>query len=151
MLVDKLRERLNYNPETGQLTWLSGKNKGKRAGVVDRNGYRRVGFLSHVYLEHRLIWLHVYGRWPTQIDHIDRNKLNNRLSNLREASQSDNNLNSAAQWNSKTGVRGVHPEPDGKFRVMLRRNRKYYWGGRFSALEEAIEARDRLLKSTSRV
>jgi len=119
-----VRGWFNYNPETGWLTWKSGsswlgpgtgkggnRRQDKRAGTKN-NGYRRIQIGKLLYLEHRLIWLHVYGslpRWPNVVDHINNDGSDNRLVNLREATPAQNVINTRRRigirnvWQTKTG------------------------------------------------
>lgn len=104
---------LSYSQDTGAFTWLvqaSQRTKvGMIAGCVDRQGYRRIGINHNRYAAHRLAWLYVNGAWPSNgIDHIDGNKSNNRLNNLRDVSQSMNMQNLyIANIDSRTGFLGV--------------------------------------------
>lgn len=116
-----LRERLAYDPETGAFTWLKDvrlKNgglrvaAGTRAGTLLRSGYRSI----QVWLdgkpkglrEHRLAWLFVHGEWPAdQLDHINGDRADNRIVNLRPATNSLNMANRKLNANSKSGVKGV--------------------------------------------
>lgn len=104
---ERLRCLLSYDQGTGLFTWLidrgNGACAGQRAGTVDRNsGYVLVQIDGRQYRAHRLAWLYVHGRWPRPlIDHIDRNRANNRISNLREATSAINNSNTG-RWRSRS-------------------------------------------------
>lgn len=100
----RLREVLAYEPDTGQFTWISrtvpaGTHGGKRLpiGSVAGNtsdGYCRIKIDGSHYKAHRLAWLYVHGRWPSRhIDHINGVKTDNRICNLREASDRLNSQN----------------------------------------------------------
>lgn len=107
-----LKHFLNYDPETGLFTWrVRTSNRirvGDVAGTMDTNGYLRIGVCGKVRSAHRLVWLYVYGYFPEQdIDHADGDRTNNRLSNLRECSRSQNLINKPIQDNNVTGVKGV--------------------------------------------
>jgi hypothetical protein len=102
--VSGLHDLFDYDPETGILTYKSGIlprytwnrcRAGKRAGFVHSDGYRVVRINQcHQLREHRVIWAFVYGTWPKDlIDHINGNKLDNRLSNLREITNEENLFN----------------------------------------------------------
>lgn len=97
MTVALVRELFDYDPEEGVLRWRISAGKAKAGNIAGRTsprGYRKVTIYYHSYLEHRLAWLHYYGEWPKQqIDHINRNPSDNRISNLRDVSISDNALN----------------------------------------------------------
>lgn len=110
-----LQEYLNYDPITGYLTWkkkLTNKTViGKRAGTqVKGRDNRIIKIFGNVFIEHRLIWLYVYGYMPKRnehIDHIDHNESNNAIKNLRLVSQAENNKNLSFKSNNTTGVMGV--------------------------------------------
>lgn len=108
----RLKELLNYDPDTGIFTRrVSASNRvkiGDRAGSVNGMGYRHIYVDGNLYLAHRLAWLYVYGGFPPSgIDHINAVKDDNRIVNLREATQSENNQNRAKQSNNTSGFRGV--------------------------------------------
>lgn len=105
----RLREVLEYNPDTGVFTRLVGKFRGRRAGFVSGHGHIQISIDNRLYLAHRLAWLYVCGKWPPAgIDHIDNNKQNNAISNLRLATQSQNGANRCAPKTNRSGFKGVH-------------------------------------------
>lgn len=102
---ERLKELLDYNPETGVFTWV---NAGKIAGSPCGFGYRAIRCLGGRYYSHRLAWFYVRGAWPkNQIDHINGNKSDNRIANLREATHKENLWNSAKHKDNKSGLKGV--------------------------------------------
>jgi hypothetical protein len=108
-----LRSTLAYDQETGIFTWLTAEGGvciGSTAGNVNSNGYAVVGLKGVKYRQHRLAWLHVHGQWPQHtIDHIDGNRTNNQINNLRMVPQSINMQNRrTASKNSVSGVLGVY-------------------------------------------
>jgi hypothetical protein len=124
LTVERLKELLSYDPESGEFHWLvdRGKNanKGKRAGTVNSKGYRVIQIDGKTLREHRLAWLYVTGSWPEhEVDHRDLDKLNNRFDNLRPATRSQNTSNKIVQANSLTGVRGVNRRENGKYRAYI--------------------------------
>lgn len=93
-----VQEYLSYDSNTGILTWIKKPSKktviGTRAGVLKSNGYRQISFMGKNYPEHRFIWFYNYGVFPAeQLDHINQIRDDNRLSNLREVSISENARN----------------------------------------------------------
>lgn len=110
-----LHEYLNYDPNTGHLTWkkklCSKVVVGRRAGTKVRNRDNRIiKIFGQVFIEHRLIWLYVYGYYPKpheHIDHINHDEQDNRISNLRLVSQRENNKNQSKRSDNTTGVVGV--------------------------------------------
>ena len=80
---------------------------GEEKVYVDNSGYSRILFLGKHWLQHRLIYLVTYGHLPKSLDHIDRDKLNNRPENLRPITQPFNVVNSEIRSDNTTGYRGV--------------------------------------------
>lgn len=140
----QVRELLAYDPETGLLTWKvegRGTSQGRVAGSMRNNGYFRVGIRRKAYSIHRIAWLIYYGEWPKdQVDHIDGDRTNNRISNLRPASATVNSQNRVrAQANNRLGVMGVRLYR-GKYQACLRLSGKYVYLGRYCTIEEARDA-----------
>jgi ubiquitin len=139
----RLKELLDYDPDTGEFTWKErrgSKAKGSKAGCKNHQNSCEVIRVDDVlYLSHRLVWLYVYGYLPTkQIDHINRNPGDNRLCNLREATQTENNQNTKVRKDSGTGVKGVHYDKGrNKFQVQLAVNGKRVHCKRYDTLAEA--------------
>lgn len=112
VFVDLLR----YDKEVGKLYWsvsTNGRIKvGEEAGTVTEDGYRRFTYKGRSYLTHRVIWFLEYGYWPNILDHADRDKLNNRIENLREATYSQNRYNIPQRSHNKSGYKGVSQRGD---------------------------------------
>lgn len=94
----RLLSVLHYDPETGAFYWKETRAQriaGSVAGAVDKvTGYRIVTIDKTPHLAHRLAWFYIHGTWPlSQVDHINREKLDNRIDNLREVTISKNQLN----------------------------------------------------------
>jgi len=112
LTLARLKEILEYDPETGVFRWKkqsgSRAHPGMTAGATAKNGYRLIGVDGTRYYAHRLAWFYVYGKWPTlHLDHINRVQTDNRIANLREATVSQNMANRLAQKNSTHGLKGV--------------------------------------------
>ena len=148
--VDKLRYSFNYNPHTGTIVWANPTaNRVKQGDIAGyeyknkRNKYRYVRLAGKVFFAHRVAWAMHYGEWPKeQIDHIDRNGLNNKIENLRDVSQSINQLNRRLNKNSTSGIKGVTPIKNSKrWRARMQINGVRKDLGCFGTLEEAMSAR----------
>jgi hypothetical protein len=112
LTADRLRELLNYDPETGVFTWLVSRSGTARsdtvAGWVKSNGYLYISVDGRIYRAHRLAWLSMNGVWPSgDIDHINCVRSDNRASNLREAKRYQNNANSRIMESNSVGLKGV--------------------------------------------
>lgn len=141
----RLKDLLNYDPETGEFTWLASRTGTARAGTIAgrvNHGYRRISIDGTKYLAHRLAWLHVHGAWPAgDIDHIDMNRSNNRIANLREATTSQNKGNSRAYSNNTSGVKGVCWNKNGRFwQAQIRFQGKKLHLGCFGDINDAAAA-----------
>jgi hypothetical protein len=114
---DRLLERLAYNPETGVFTWLWAKSQraawnsrhaGRQAGALGIRGYICISIDRRLYPAHRLAWLYVKGVWPAeQVDHINHDRTDNRMANLREVSKAENAKNKSPSTLNKSGLTGV--------------------------------------------
>ena len=150
LTAERLKELLHYDPETGVFTWIKTVKRGGRASVGDTAGSMMlnsrigIGVEGTLYYAHRLAWLYIYGRWPvTGIDHIDGDPTNNRLCNLREATQAQNNQNrsSIPMKTNKSGFMGVSWEAKRKkWFASIRNNGKTVYLGRHSTPELAHAA-----------
>lgn len=137
--LERVRQLLSYDPETGVLTWLEDRNernprKGIRAGTVRSDGYRSIIIERKWYAEHRLIWFHYHGYWPAHtIDHINCKPADNRIENLREATISQNLANRRGR---RTFPKGV-VLTNGAWVAHIRCAGRVFYLGRFKTAEEA--------------
>lgn len=163
--IEYLRSVLTYNPDSGTLFWKArpdsmfpetapGGSRGAAMSWNKRwankpammtkhgNGYLCGTLCGRKLLAHRVAWAVFHGCWPThEIDHINGEKTDNRITNLRDVEPAINQRNIGAQSNSKSGIRGVS---------WCKRDKRWiaYVGGRgrigmFKTVEEAIAARDK--------
>lgn len=145
--VGILREFFSYNPKTGVLKWKKVTSKSKSIGSVAGKpqkplGYVQVGFLGKVYQAHRLIWaMHYNEEPPKYIDHINMIKSDNRIENLRAATNAENMQNSGAKKCNKTGFKGVfHIKTSGRYMANICVNNKKIYLGTFATAKEAHAA-----------
>lgn len=156
-----LNELLCYDPETGFLFWkrrpkkffknCNGKawNKqfsGKQAfTAIDGKGYHVGAVFNHIYRAHRVIWAMETGAWPVgDIDHIDHNRTNNKIANLRDVSKSANSKNQKPRGVTKSGVTGVYKNKDtGRWYAQISINGKSRNIGTFDTVKEAWAARQK--------
>jgi len=139
---NELRRLFDYCPETGQFFRKFSSRKWKEGSIAGGRSSGRIYLdIDHKkYLAHRCAWIWVHGSVPEmEVDHVNRNPLDNRLANLRLATRSENSRNRGAQANNTLGVKGVYPH-QGKFRA-----RVVVDGGKvldkcFDTIEEASEA-----------
>jgi hypothetical protein len=144
----EVRELLSYCSVTGELTWRifnRSISPGSRAGTTQIDGYRRVRLRGRNYKAHRLAWLLHYGVDPGRlhIDHIDGNRSNNAIDNLRLCTQRQNSRNIPIKKNNTSGVPGVswHHHTK-KWRAYVNKDRKQHYLGVFETLHEAVAARN---------
>lgn len=141
-----MRAELLYDKKTGLFRRILYDTiafyKDKPIGAVGKEGYVKVNLFGKVYLGHRLAWYYVHKRWPKNtIDHIDGNKSNNAISNLREATYSENLQNQKkSHAGSASGLLGAHAAYDGKWVARISLRRKSHYLGRFDTPEQAHEA-----------
>jgi hypothetical protein len=145
--AERLRELLDYNPETGVFTrnvrTSNSVQVGEVAGCVMNKGYVHIVVDGAPFLAHRLAWLHQHGDWPTgMIDHIDGDRTNNAASNLRQVTNSLNCQNQRkAKRSNVTGLLGVAPgRTPGTYRACIYVNRRQLHLGTFKTPEQAHAA-----------
>jgi hypothetical protein len=139
---EALIQKLEYCPDTGVFTWKSGRFKGMQAGSVNSHGYRYVKIAGRIYKCHRIAMLFHLGRWPSIVDHINGDRLDNRIANLREVTQSQNRMNAAVRRDSESGLCGVKwKKSAAKWRAEIKVAGKAKHLGYFDSKDDAIAAR----------
>ena len=152
ILHEELLQVLKYDPLTGEFTWKltlnNGVKEGDKAGHKSAAGYITVRYKYRSYYAHRLAWLYMYGEWPTlHVDHINQNKLDNRISNLRLATHSQNMRNTPKRSCNSSGIKGVHWRKDiGKWGANIRVSGQLRHLGFFASKEEAATVRAKAAK-----
>lgn len=151
MTQDIAQHYLDYDPESGHLTWRTKEHSkkvvvGSRAGSIStKNRHRVLRLLGTLYAEHRLIWLHYYGKWPVgHIDHVNHDEQDNRIVNLRDVSQAENNMNNSRRRDNQTGHVGVWLNKQNsrkKYMAELSLNGQRVHYSSHYTLEEAVAAR----------
>lgn len=148
--LDEASRLWAYDHETGRLTWRiatkghgGGISPGSDAGTI-KDGYIQVGTKGRQYRVHRIAWLLMTGRHAPSdmdIDHINGKRADNRWSNLRLATRSQNNTNRKSAKTS-SGVNGVYQRPDtGKWHARVTVNYRVILLGQFATKDEAVAAR----------
>jgi hypothetical protein len=141
MDIEYLRNQLDYDSETGIFRWNAPRPKvivGSIAGTTTEKGGIRIGLDGKYYHAHRLAWFHYYGVWPNkQIDHRNLNKSDNRIENLREATNGQNCANRRSFGAS--GIKGVR-EHSGKWHAQITFNKRCRSLGYYNTPEEARSA-----------
>jgi hypothetical protein len=141
-----------FEYKNGVLYWKNRaanlKHYDNQVGHLEKTGYYRTCFKNKRILNHRIIFLMFYGYMPPLIDHIDGNKLNNKIENLREATKSQNSINKKTRCDSLTGIKGVILyKRNNKYAVKVSVNKKPKHFGYFDDIEMAelvaIEVRDK--------
>lgn len=144
MTREDLYKELLYNAGTGIFTWLKPAQKrvvGNVAGCITPSGYVVICVNRKLYRAHHLAWLYVHGELPLLIDHINGNRSDNRISNLRPATHSQNSKNRKVSKKSKSGLKGVYLEKrTGRWEAQICTNGKNIYLGTFKSPHEAHEA-----------
>lgn len=159
-----LRKLLDYDPDSGLLVWkvrtpdlfseyknpkarcrqFNSTFAGKRAMYANtsRHGYLTGSIFGRQYLAHRVVWVIVNGVWPDCIDHINGDRTDNRISNLRSVRKSENARNSARSKRNKSGIIGIYwAHHAGKWRAEICSNGSRIHLGYFSDKSDAAAAR----------
>lgn len=144
--AENCRNALAYDPETGVFTWRVKKSKAKIgdvAGTLSVNGYIVIAINGRAYPAHQLAWLLTYGEWAGgELDHKNRIRDDNRISNLRKATRSENSQNTATPRHNTSGVKGVYLcRRTGRWMAYINLNKRMRFLGRYADFSQAVEAR----------
>lgn len=147
----ELKNLLHYDPETGYFTWLKcnpyyhNMPSNFRAGGRTQKGYIEIRIGRKGFKAHRLAWVYMHGEMPEdQIDHINGIKDDNRIANLRPASNSENCRNRPKAKHNTSGHKGIYWVADhNKWRVIIRFNDKNHHFGYFKDKDDAIAEANR--------
>ena len=150
LTAERARELFDYDPDTGVLKWKAENLKSRQRGRIKqlkeslfgatrKDGYIVIMADKRQYLAHRVAWLLVYGEWPAlQIDHINGNRSDNRICNLRDVDREVNsqNLRKATASNNSSSFLGVTKHRN-KWRAQICANKKNYHLGVYETEKEA--------------
>ena len=141
--AETLRKFVTYDYETGVMTFVSGRRAGKPLTTLSSTGYYRAQISGYQCFVHRLVWLYHHGDWPNnQIDHINGDRRDNRIENLRDVTHNDNHRNMCRRRNSKSKHAGVlWRARDKRWQASIGENGRHRYLGYFKTEEEAIAAR----------
>jgi hypothetical protein len=142
----RLKELLQYNHDTGVFIWINNMGRrikaGAEAGCLTRQGYVQIRIDAKSYAAHRLVWLYMYGSFPSMsIDHIDGDKTNNARKNLRLATQAENCQN-LKKSRGKSGFLGVSKDTarGNRWKASIKLNGKQQHISWYQTPEEAHQA-----------
>lgn len=155
MNQELVRSLIEYNPDTGVATWKQRTSEhisrssslkswntqfaGKQVKTVDGKGYYHFSYKGKFYRLHRMIWLYVHGEMPNIIDHINGDRLDNRLCNLRNTNQQSNSMNQRRSSKNTSGVAGVYKNKrSDRWCAQMKFNGKTYHLGSSKSFFEAI-------------
>ena len=152
--LEHLREELHYDPEDGDFYWkrtrcgpkrVDADGVDNRAGSPRKDGYIGISALGFKYLAHRLAWFYVKGEWPSEyLDHINGDRTDNRIENLREVNAQQNNRNRPVHKNNESGYRGVSfDKVKNKWVSRIVHNYRQNVLGYFDKIEDAVVAYER--------
>lgn len=157
--IETLRQLLYYQPETGGLVWNPRPRElfntyrgfrvweerfaGTQAFTANLKGYRHGRIFRKAYLAHRVIWALVHGAWPkAEIDHINGNRADNRIENLREVNGSENHRNMKRLVTNTSGTTGVYwDKANNKWMVLIWHDGRSQFKGYFHSKDDAIAVR----------
>lgn len=139
---EHILKNLRYESNTGLLWWNDNAYhnvRNKQAGNLSEQGYYRVNIKGVLMMSHRIVWFLHNGCWPSgEIDHIDGDRTNNRIQNLRDVNKNVNQWNRKARQNNVTGLVGVSfIEKSGRYRAQIQARGKNKYLGTFATPQEA--------------
>jgi len=128
----------SYDPVTGKI-YIGNKETFK---ALNSQGYHHGRFKDQFKMAHHVAWYMTHGVWPKAIDHINGDKIDNRIENLREVDQSVNVKNSSKRSHNTSGYTGIRKTRSGKWQARITVAGKIMNLGRFYTVEDALEARN---------
>ena len=143
MKPQEISELINYDGATGNCTWAVARRgtngKGSLAGTLNSNGYIQICLERKIVLAHRLAWFLTNGILPKEeIDHINGNRSDNRIVNLREATRSENQQNAKLRKDNSSGTKGVvWNKRHQRWAVVIQINKKPTYFGEYLLKGEA--------------
>lgn len=142
---EELMSVLKYVPAKGHFVWKTKRLYGRKAGSKTVHGYIEIRYKRKWFKVHRLAWFFIYGELPQVVDHIDRDKTNNRIENLRASTIAENNVNRSKQKNNSTGLTGVQFARQ-KYVVVIKHQGKRIAQRSFDNADDAAAYREAKLK-----
>lgn len=147
LTLQRVRELLDYDPETGIFKRKISTGSRSQAGMVVGSkpttvGYGAIHIDGKLYYSHRLAWFYVHGKWPRdQIDHVNMDRIDNRISNLREATRAQNRMNESIKKSNTSGYKGVSwSKEKTRWEARIMKDRKSTVIGYFDDPKDAHEA-----------
>lgn len=149
--VDQLRSILDYDPLTGLFRWrwdsakkpnVNSRDTKRIAGTINAYGRRVIKIKGRLYYCSRLAWLYIHGRWPDQeIDHINGNRSDDRIANLRDCSREENQHNTGLCSRNTSGYKGIYwsKQQSAWIATITRRGTKQHLGS-FDNADDAASA-----------
>lgn len=141
---EELDKYISYDPISGEFYRLKMDKRSKgKTGTITNHGYKKISINNKQWYAHRLAWIIYYGKDTKEfIDHIDRNKLNNRISNLRTANKSQNARNVMLRKDNKYGITGINWHIKArKWMASIALEGKLFYLGLYETLIDAVIAR----------
>ena len=139
--IEQIKKDYSYDPETGVFKWVRADKAGKPCGGNCAHGYHQITVDCTRYRAHRVAWAWVHGEEPDVVDHINGDRTDNRIANLRAASRYGNARNSGPKSNSSQPFKGVRRER-GAWSASIKVGRSPVYLGRFATALEAALAYD---------
>lgn len=144
LTVDLLKHLFDYDKENGNLIWKTKPSQnvkaGDVAGTICKNSYIQICINKKIYLAHRLVFLMHKGYLPKTLDHINGDRADNRIENLRPVTASQNQHNRRLNANNTSGYKGVRwNKASKKWMSGLKLEGKYMYLGLYDNIEEAAE------------
>ena len=145
-LVKYIRRVLNYDPETGHMTWRVSNSQVKRGqpagSKTTKDGYLAIRLRKHLYPAHRVAWMHYHGEEPVGyvIDHINGDRLDNSIKNLRKATLKENAQNTRKRVGTVSKYKGV-ARHEGRWIAYIEVDGKRDYLGAYDTEQDAAMAR----------